>query len=781
MRKMCTLLILCPFLYSGAAGRQTSYGGTFRINAYQQDEQSDPALGPIDGGGCVVAWHSDGQERNGGYSWGVFGQVLNREGEKTGEEFQVNTYEEGAQTNPIVFSFPGGDFFIGWESDRDSDINPAVVGQFFTSDGEKSGNELLISRSNYHRKKNLSGCRLRDGRIVLFWESIDQEGPSWGIFGQILSPGGEKTGGEFRINTMLDGDQFNPRMTALQNGGFVACWQDVTYEDWYSKENAYFQIFASNGDKIGSETPFYQGSIARENKFTISGLDSGPFVIAWESINDDLDIVAKLYAADGSKISDRFLVNTNVDGPQANPAVAPLKHGQFLICWQNLNFYWEGKSICAQKFSPDGRPIDVEFLITDTARLPDKGPHNAPLKDGELLIFWEEKDLDNDRMTVFGQRVSSEGGKIQRNFEICVYPHTYYPPPKIAPFSEEGFLCCWSGYDGSNLGIYGRIMPYSTPYHALNPFHLIEPLNDQTVTNDTILFAWHPSAAGFKCYPWEITYDLIIGTDPDYSDPLIINDLVDTCFSAVFLKPGCTYFWKVMARNSADETLFSEPPDYGFYFPGGHPADSNASILADFSLIYPTDEIRLASTDVTLKWHKANKGKFYYPPDVYYSVYLDILPGFGTPVIHEGVMDTSWTVKELKEGSIYNWKVLAKKMDGDSIWCSQPAVFSIISERKLPKTHELYLNYPNPFNVFTTVNYILASDAHVTINIFGIRGEQVREIVNGQRPAGPYSFQWDGRNQAGKPASSGIYICRMEARSPDGPTFSKSMKMGLVR
>ena len=81
---------------------------------------------------------------------------------------------------------------------------------------------------------------------------------------------------------------------------------------------------------------------------------------------------------------------------------------------------------------------------------------------------------------------------------------------------------------------------------------------------------------------------------------------------------------------------------------------------------------------------------------------------------------------------------------------------------------KLLPNYPNPFNPETWIPYMLADPANVAIRIYSATGQLVRSFDVERRGAGAYlekarAAYWDGRNNAGERAASGIYFYRMQA------------------
>ena len=73
----------------------------------------------------------------------------------------------------------------------------------------------------------------------------------------------------------------------------------------------------------------------------------------------------------------------------------------------------------------------------------------------------------------------------------------------------------------------------------------------------------------------------------------------------------------------------------------------------------------------------------------------------------------------------------------------------------------MYQNYPNPFNPSTAISYDLPTGGEVTLQIYDIRGHLVKTLQHGVQSAGHYELAWDGRNELGIPAVSGLYFYKL--------------------
>ncbi len=93
-----------------------------------------------------------------------------------------------------------------------------------------------------------------------------------------------------------------------------------------------------------------------------------------------------------------------------------------------------------------------------------------------------------------------------------------------------------------------------------------------------------------------------------------------------------------------------------------------------------------------------------------------------------------------------------------------------------PTTFRLGDNFPNPFNPSTTIEYSLAQESQVTIEIFNVTGQKIRILTEGRRMAGTHQVIWDGTDEDGHEVASGLYLYRL--RTAD---YAETKPMMLIK
>ncbi|MBD3373807.1 T9SS type A sorting domain-containing protein [candidate division KSB1 bacterium] len=132
----------------------------------------------------------------------------------------------------------------------------------------------------------------------------------------------------------------------------------------------------------------------------------------------------------------------------------------------------------------------------------------------------------------------------------------------------------------------------------------------------------------------------------------------------------------------------------------------------------------------------------------------------------------SWLDKDVKENIVYFYWLEDISTDGVSTLHGPVEANSFAA----PATYTLNQNYPNPFNPTTTIQYSLKDQGTVRLQIFNIRGQMIRELVNEIQFTGEYSVVWDGRDAQGAPVPSGTYLYTLEING-----YKETRKMVLMK
>ena len=72
-------------------------------------------------------------------------------------------------------------------------------------------------------------------------------------------------------------------------------------------------------------------------------------------------------------------------------------------------------------------------------------------------------------------------------------------------------------------------------------------------------------------------------------------------------------------------------------------------------------------------------------------------------------------------------------------------------------------NSPNPFNPTTTIYYDILEPCKVRLDVFNIKGQKVRSLLDKSKSSGRHSIVFEARDANGKALSSGIYFYRFSA------------------
>lgn len=160
------------------------------------------------------------------------------------------------------------------------------------------------------------------------------------------------------------------------------------------------------------------------------------------------------------------------------------------------------------------------------------------------------------------------------------------------------------------------------------------------------------------------------------------------------------------------------------------------------------------------------------PPVLYqgntFYIYLDLSDG-GQPIDETSYVQVAylWYTSKASPGESFyfengEWKDLYYNTTiaspGTANFCIKGLFQDVsgISESAVPAGTELYQNYPNPFNPSTTISYSIPGNSRVTLNVYNMNGQLVKNLVNKMQQAGYHSVEFNPEE-----LSSGVYFYRL--------------------
>jgi Ca2+-binding RTX toxin-like protein len=208
-----------------AAGVAVS--GDVLVNTATAGEQEFPSIAVLAGGGFVVTWIDTGGPGTLDNRWKA--QIFDATGAAVGGEVIVNPGGGAFSDFARVTALPNGNFAVAYTM-SDPDLGPAHRIQIFSPSGEPIGELITMAANHYGGQLTPMLAGLADGSLAIAWVGNfgpASDGSGTGIFVQVYGPNGQPRGGAMQVNTQGNGEQTDPAIVALDNGGFVITWTDL--------------------------------------------------------------------------------------------------------------------------------------------------------------------------------------------------------------------------------------------------------------------------------------------------------------------------------------------------------------------------------------------------------------------------------------------------------------------------------------------------------------------------------------------------------------------------
>ncbi len=302
----------------------------------------------------------------------------------------------------------------------------------------------------------------------LVWQDNIADGNGLGISAIQLDGGFSSVLSSFRVNSTTAGDQENPQVALLKNGGAVFAWQGGKF----GFQKIYARFLAANKTWLANDILVNTFTNNMQVDPAITVLTNGSVVVAWSSFNQYSsssmnDVYAQVLTAAGAKSGGEFLVNQFTSYNQRDPAIGALSNGRFVIVWVSEQERWTDATgapsvdIYGRLYDVNGAPLGNEFLVNTGTNFC-ANPSIAAGNDGGFVVAWSQLDVQTtNSWDVYARPFSSTGNSVTGGTTRRVNSSTFGDQyaPKMAATGTDYFAVWTSlGQDGSAEGVYGQAL-----------------------------------------------------------------------------------------------------------------------------------------------------------------------------------------------------------------------------------------------------------------------------------------------------------------------------------
>jgi|CXWL01.1.fsa_nt_gi hypothetical protein len=378
-----------------------------------------------------------------------------------GGEFRVNTYTTIDQTFPSITALKDGGFVVSWQSNGQDGSDYGIYAQRYDASGVTRGSEFRVNTNTTNSQYDPSITALNDGGFVVSWSSNGQDGNGSGVYAQRYDVNGEAQGSEFRVNTYTVNGQSDTSITALNGGGFVVSWMSSGQDG--SSWGVYAQRYNAIGEAQGGEFRVNTYTTNQQYRPSIAALNDGGFVVSWASYGQDVisswGVYAQRYDASGVAQGGEFRVNTKITNNQYIPSITALKDGGFVVSWKSSGQDGSGSGVYAQCYDASGVAQGGEFRVNTHTTNDQTYSSITALKDGGFVVSWQSDGQDGGSWGIYAQRYDASGVAQGSEFRVNTTTAGAQQNPSITALNDGGFVVSWMSYgqdDISSWGVYAQ-------------------------------------------------------------------------------------------------------------------------------------------------------------------------------------------------------------------------------------------------------------------------------------------------------------------------------------
>ena len=338
---------------------------------------------------------------------------------------------------------------------------PAVTESVTSS--VKAGSEFRVNTYTSGNQGDPAITNLSNGGFVVTWTNeSSQDGSGYGVFGQMYNASGNTVGAEFQVNTHTSSNQRHPDIAGLSDGGFVVTWHS-RHQDG-DDQGIFGQRFDASGNKSGAEFQVNTHTTSFQQYSAVTSLTDGGFVVTWhdDSGHDgsDYGVFGQSYSSSGSATGSQFQINSTTASDQAYPSISSLSGGGFVATWTDYSGEdGSGKGIFGQRYDASGNRVASEFQINTHTSGDQSWSDIASLPNGGFVVTWNSSGQDANGEGVYAQRYNASGEKDGTEFRVNTYQTGNEMHSEVTALNDGGYVVIWysdTHTEDTNYGIHGQ-------------------------------------------------------------------------------------------------------------------------------------------------------------------------------------------------------------------------------------------------------------------------------------------------------------------------------------
>lgn len=318
--------------------------------------------------------------------------------------------------------------------------------------GQLSGlSSLRVNEDGVGDQENPQVAILSDGGNLIVWQSGVRG--SQKIQGRVLRSDGQFSGPEFTV-AAVGTDNRNPNLSVAGDGSVLVVWTADGVDGDMSEVLG--RRLSSSGEILGQ--PFRINQFTRFNQRdpVVTTTGNGGLVVAWISeqqrFENSVDVVARRLNSDGSFGGEEFFINTS-KRPCTTPALSGLTGGGFVAAWAEHQIADSGSNWeISGRIWGNSEAAGSDFLINTRKNGFQVMPRLAAIGDAILAVY-RSQDGDGYGEGVVGQWIGTDGSLLGAEFVVNTKTAGDQLNPTVAADSTGRLIVAWSTFSGLARGM----------------------------------------------------------------------------------------------------------------------------------------------------------------------------------------------------------------------------------------------------------------------------------------------------------------------------------------